>query len=162
MAIERDELGIGGTRHCENSSDGDELTHGWCSYIFCSSPFSGHLDPVTLGRRRTRRRTRWRTRRRPRSCQRRGSTALFRSALDKGLALKLATHMVADLYQLSDVKTPQTLTIFGRTHEFDPLQRPHKGPSPSRRLTFLHDCQESPGIVLRRIDVRPKVCEPLI
>lgn len=105
-----------------------------------------------------RRRTRWR----PRSCQRRDSTTLSCSAFDEGLAFKLATHMVADLDELSRVKTPQSLAALSRTHEFDPPQRPHQGPPLPRGLTFLDHCKKSPGMCFRRFNVRPQVREALI
>ena len=122
--------------------------------VYNSSLSSGHFDPIAIRRRRPR----WR----PRSGQRRGATALFRSALDKCLSLTLATHMVADLDKLSNVKAAQAFAILSRTHQFDSPQRSHQGPSLARRRVLLDDCKESSGVSLLGIDVRSKVCDVLI
>ena len=136
---------------CLSASCGTRIVRLYTFFIL-------YFDPVPIGRRRTKRGRR----RRRRSCRRRFSTALFRSALDKGLAFELATHTVADLHQLSNVEAPQALTALSRTHEFDLLQRPHDGPSLTRRLVFLDNCKESSDVALHRINVRPKVCDALV
>ena len=128
------------------------------SYSFDSSPFSGHSHPFAIRRRRARRPPR----RRSRSGQRRGATALFRSALDEGLAFKLATDMVPDLDELSHVKTPRSLAVPSRADNFHPTQCPDKGPSVPRVATSLHHCKESPDRAFRRINVRLKLCEALV
>ena len=133
----------------------DVTWHPECFRIYCLFlPFSGHLDPFAIRRRRARRRRR--------SCQRRGSTALSRCALDEGMPFKLATHMVADLDELSHMKTPRSLAALGRTYEFDPPQRPDKGPFVPRDLISLHHGEESPDTAFRRSNVRSMLREVFV